>query len=98
MLEGKYLLKMETPIGEIKGNLQLYWQRNELCGILEVMGNKNYLSGGKAEENKCAFTGDLNTPVGKITYQVLGILNGEKLDIYVETNKGRFKIDGTRVK
>ncbi len=96
-MEGKYILKLSTPMGEIKGNLALYMQRYELCGTLEFMGNKSYIKGGKVQDNKCIFSGNLNTPMGNITYNVLGILNNTKLDIYVETNKGKFKIDGVKV-
>lgn len=97
MLEGKYKLKLNTPMGDITGNLELKMQNKELFGVLEVMGGKSQFKGGKVEGNKFVFKGEFNTPMGTINYSILGIVDGNKLDIYAETNKGRFKIDGTRM-
>lgn len=98
MLEGRYQLILNTPMGEIKGILELRMEKGELCGTLEAMGGKNHFKGGKVEGNKCAFSGEFNTPLGVISYNILGIAEGNKLMIYAETNKGRFKLEGTRIK
>ena len=98
MIEGKYKLRLNTPMGEIKGNLELKMQNRELYGVLDVMGGKSQFKGGKVEGNKFIFKGDFNTPLGLINYSLLGIVEGDKLDIYAETNKGRFKLEGTRIK
>lgn len=97
MLEGKYKLKVSTPIGDITGILEMKMEKEELCGTLEVMGAKSQFRGGKVEENKCAFSGNFNTPIGNIDYNILGIVEGNRLDIYAQTNKGRFKLEGTRI-
>ena len=96
MIEGKYNLKLNTPIGELTGILELKLVKWSLCGTLETMGTKNNFTGGTVEGNKCAFSGEFKTPIGPITYEILGIVEGDNLDIYAETNKGRFKISGTR--
>ena len=69
----------------------------DLVGSLEMMGTKNYFKGGKVENNKCVFSGNFNTPMGNINYNILGIAEKNKLNIYAETNKGRFKLEGTRI-
>lgn len=98
MLEGKYELKFNTPMGDITGELELRMEKGELCGTLAAMGGKNHFKGGKVEGNKCVFSGEFNTPMGIINYNILGIAEGNKLNIYAETNKGRFKLEGTRKK
>lgn len=98
MLEGRYQLKINTPMGDLTGQLELRMQNKELFGTLEIMGGKNQFRGGKVEGNKCVFSGEFNTPMGMINYNILGIVEGDKLDIYAETNKGRFKLQGTRIK
>lgn len=97
MLGGKYKLKLNTPMGDITGNLELEMKGKELFGVLEVMGGKIQFANGKVEDNKFIFKGEFNTPMGIINYNILGILEGNKLDIYAQTNKGKFKIDGTRI-
>lgn len=96
MIEGIYNLKLDTPIGEITGKLELKMIGKELNGYLETMGAKNTFTGGKVEDDKCAFNGEFKTPIGVITYNILGIVNGDNIDLYAETNKGRFKISGKR--
>ena len=95
MVEGNYYLKMNTPIGDITGNLELKMINGSLEGYIETMGAKNHFKGEKVEGNKCAFEGKFNTPIGEITYEILGIVEGDNIDIYASTNKGRFKISRT---
>lgn len=64
---------------------------------MEMMGSKSYFNGGKVEGNKCIFSGEFNTPMGNISYNILGIVEGDKLNIFAETNKGRFKLEGRRI-
>ena len=82
MVEGIYSLKLDTPMGELTGKLELKMENGELCGYLETLGTKNKLTGGKQEGNKCAFSGSFNTPMGEITYDILGIVENDKIDIY----------------
>ena len=35
--------------------------------------------------------------MGDINYNILGIVVNDKLSIFAETNKGRFKLEGRRV-
>ena len=37
MIEGKYLIKFNTPMGQISGNLELKVQNESLSGTLEIM-------------------------------------------------------------
>ena len=65
---------------------------------MEIMGSKSYFNGGRLEDNKCIFSGKFNTPMGEISYNILGILEEDKLNIFAETNKGRFKLEGKRIR
>ena len=98
MVDGKYNLKLNTPMGDITGLLELKTTNGVLCGVLDTFGKKNTFTGGKVEDNKCAFSGKFETPLGEITYEILGIVDGDDINIYAETNKGRLKITGKRVK
>lgn len=92
MLDGKYNLKMNTQMGAISGNLSLKTEGNALKGTLETMGMKNDFSGGTVEGNKCNFSGEFKTMIGNITYDITGVLEGEKLNIYANTNNGEISI------
>ena len=59
---------------------------------------KAFLNGGKVEGNKCIFSGNFNTPMGDIRYKILGVEEGDTLNIFAETNKGRIKLEGKKIK
>lgn len=98
MIEGMYELALNTPMGNIPCKIGLWLERQGLSGSIEMMGSKSYFSGGKVEDNKCIFSGKFNTPMGEISYNILGIAEGDKLTIFAETNKGRFKLEGKRIR
>lgn len=56
MVEGIYSLKLDTPMGELTGKLELKMENGVLNGYLETLGTKNKLTDGKVEGNKCAFS------------------------------------------
>ena len=97
MIEGTYELILNTPMGNIPCKIGLWHENGNLNGSMEMMGSKSYFSGGKVENNKCIFSGNFNTPMGNINYSILGIVEGDMLNIFAETNKGRFKLEGKRI-
>ncbi|MBR6033414.1 MAG: hypothetical protein IKP28_01505 [Clostridia bacterium] len=98
MIEGSYSLNLNTPMGNIPCMVNLWFEGKILNGKIEIMGSKNFLKGGKAEDNKCFFEGEINTPLGNISYKILGIIEGDKINIFAETNKGNFNLNGNRIK
>ena len=42
MLEGKYNLNLNTPMGNIPCALELWKENNSLSGSIEMLGSKNY--------------------------------------------------------
>lgn len=36
--------------------------------------------------------------MGDIRYKILGVEEGDTLNIFAETNKGRFKLEGKKIK
>ena len=98
MIEGTYELTLNTPMGNIPCKIVLWMEKGKLSGSMEMMGSKSIFYDGKVEENKCIFSGQFNTPMGNINYNILGIVEGDELSIFAETNKGRFKLEGRRTK
>ncbi len=97
MIEGTYELTLNTPMGNIPSKVRLWQEKESLSGSIEMMGGKSYFNNGKIDGNKCIFSGHFNTPMGEINYNILGIAEGNKLIIFAETNKGRFKLEGHRI-
>ena len=71
MLDGKYNVSLNTPLGNINGSITLISNGNNVQGIIETMGMKNNFNGTKISNDMCKFTGSLNTPIGNITYNAM---------------------------
>lgn len=97
MLDGTYVGSVDTPMGKVDGKVSLVTSGNMATGVIEVMGMKSSFSNGVVRGNTCTFTGEFKTMLGKITYEVTGALQGEILNITVNTNKGQFSLQGKKV-
>lgn len=71
MLDGTYRISLNTPMGPIKGNISLVTNDTLVQGTLETMGMKNSFNGKKITDDKCNFSGNLNTPLGNISYNAI---------------------------
>lgn len=65
MLEGKYNIKMKTPIGDQKGSITFELKDSKLIGTLEIMGRSNSFE-GIAEGDNFNFGGETSSPIGNV--------------------------------
>ena len=96
MLDGKYGILLNSPMGPINGNITLITNGNNVQGILDIMGMNSNLNGFKISNDKCKFTGNFNTPLGNINYDAVCTVNGNSLQIDANTKYGNLKIEGKR--
>ncbi len=97
MLEGRYKASLNTPMGAINGTIELVSRGNNVEGTIETMGMRNTFRGMKTRENECKFSGNFNTPLGNIEYKATCIVNNNQLELMANTNKGNFKLLGSRM-
>ena len=71
MLDGTYRISLNTPMGAIRGNITLVTNDVLVQGTLELVGMKNNFNGKKIADDKCNFNGNLNTPLGNISYDAI---------------------------
>lgn len=96
-MDGIYEINMNTPMGNIGGKVTLKSNGDNISGMLEIMGTKNALDGGKVKGNQCYFKGDIKNSALNIQYEIMGQLTGNILNIYAKTNMGEFKIQGKKI-
>ncbi len=97
MLDGKYSISLNTPIGPINGNITLITAGENVSGILETMGMKNNFLGKKIDDSRCQFKGNFNSPLGNIQYTADCVINGNNIELVANSNKGNFKLQGKRL-
>ena len=96
-MDGIYEISINTPMGNLSGKVILKANGENLEGILEIMGMKNTLTGGKQQGNQCYFKGDIKNNALNIKYEIMGKLQGNILNIYAKTNMGEFKLQGRKI-
>lgn len=96
-MDGIYEISMNTPMGAMSGKVTLKSNGEILNGILEIMGMKNNLTGGRVKGNQCYFKGDIKNNAINIAYEIMGQLTGNVLNIYAKTNMGEFKLQGKKI-
>ena len=98
MLDGTYQISLSSPIGPLNGTLSLITNGNNVQGILETMGMKSNFSGLKIANDKCKFSGNFNTPMGKISYNAIGSVSSNNLTLDINTSQGNLKLVGKKIK
>ena len=93
-MDGIYDIKLNTPMGAMNGKVMLKTNGENIEGVLEIMGMKNSLNGGKVKGNQCYFKGNIKNNALSIEYEIMGQLTGNILNIYAKTNMGEFKLQG----
>lgn len=96
-MDGVYELTLTTPMGPISGKLGLQTKGEELNGIIEIMGSRNNITGGKVQGNKCFFSGDFKNQVVNLKYDITGELVNNTLNIVAKTNMGEFQLKGKKI-
>ena len=97
-MDGIYGININTPMGNMQGKVYLKTNGDNISGVLEIMGMKNNLTGGKVKNNQCYFKGSLKNNALNIQYEIMGeLVNGKTLNIYAKTNMGEFKLQGNKI-
>lgn len=96
-MDGIYEIKLNTPMGAMSGKVTLKTNGENLDGVLEIMGMKNNLNGGRIKGNQCYFKGNIKNNALNIEYELMGQLTGNILNIFAKTNMGEFKLQGKKI-
>jgi predicted TIM-barrel fold metal-dependent hydrolase len=88
-----YNIVVSSPMGEIDGTAELNINGTALAGSLTFMGKVNAFTGGTIDaDGKVAFSGDLQTPMGKIPYTLTGTFKNGVIDALAKTKMGDIPI------
>ena len=96
-MDGIYEIKLNTPMGAMSGKVTLKTNGENIDGVLEIMGMKNNLNGGRVKGNQCYFKGNIKNNALNIEYELMGQLTGNILKIFAKTNMGEFKLQGKKI-
>ncbi|WP_207641703.1 hypothetical protein [Anaeromassilibacillus senegalensis] len=97
MVDGKYSITMQTPIGPVRGMITLVTNGEKLSGVLEAMGGRHEFSGGSVQGEECVFSSEVRTTFGKIHLNVKGNVQGDVFRATAHTQMGVITAMGRRM-
>ncbi|MCQ9387069.1 hypothetical protein NQ038_00125 [Brevibacterium sp. 50QC2O2] len=102
MIDGKYTLTADTPMGPKRGVLTLTSEGTELSGEL-TFSNKSGKSmdlpftGGRFDGDDFSISGKQKVVVFSLEYEITGRVEGDVLSASAKTSMGQMTISGTRI-
>lgn len=91
-MDSVYEVIASTPMGELAGKVALKIDGTDLSGVLSLGNHDNNFTGGTIENDKMTFSGELNTPMGKMPYNAIGTHAEGKIDAVAKTKMGNIVI------
>lgn len=98
MLDGSYKMEMDTPLGLKKGTLDVRTEGEKAFLHVDapLIGKKQFEC--QANGDEFDFDGSFKLKlIGTITFKAHGTVEGDDIHVALETDKGTFQINGTRV-
>lgn len=97
-MNGLYELSVNSPMGVIKGNLNLAVNGNNITGYIEINGKRNSFNNGVITgNNKFSLSGTIKALFKTINYNVEGEVINNTINLYAKTNMGNFSLSGKRI-
>ena len=100
MIDGTYTLAIDTPFGRKPGTAELRTVGDKVQGVIDApMVGKQRLEGRAEGEDAFSAAGTLKIMLmGKVTYDLRGKVEGDSIRITIQSSKGDFELEGTRVR
>lgn len=97
-MNGLYELSVNSPMGVIKGNLNLAVNGNNITGYIEINGKRNSFNNGVVTgNNKFSLSGTIKALFKTINYNVDGEVVNNTINLYAKTNMGNFSLSGKKI-
>ena len=97
MIDGKYTIKVDTPLGKRPGTVILKTQGDVFYADIDAPVVGKQKTEGTVKGNTFATEGTFKLKLfGKVSYKLYGKVDGNKLEIVIDSSKGQIKLDGVR--
>lgn len=90
MREHNYKIFLETPLGSRKGVMHLYIDNAKVNGYLDLLGQRQPISGEINEDGNCSLSGRLKTLVSEFSYKATGYINDVSVDLIIVGGQNSF--------
>lgn len=98
MIDGKYSVELDTPLGRKKGTVGMRTQGDAFFAVIDAPLIKNQQVEGRVDGDAFTAEGAIKLKlVGKLDYKLNGEVAGDDLHIRLDTSKGAFEVTGKRI-
>lgn len=97
MVDGRYQISMQTPIGSMRGFIILVTEGAKLSGSLEINGGSYPFSGGFVHGENCSFASNFRTAFGSIRVEIQATVRDDVFKATGRTPMGMITASGHRV-
>lgn len=98
MVDGAYLLTLQTPVGPIQARLTLKSNEGKLGGSISAGKGSYPFSGGWVQGNHCGFESNVQTMLGTMFVRVRAVVENDQFKGTAQTSLGTIQAQGRRVK
>lgn len=85
MSETKYRVCLSVPLGQRDGTMLIRQTGSSITGWLDILGNRNTLSGALTNDGQLEFSGVLQTFLSTIPYTATGTMSSSRLQLNLKT-------------
>ena len=96
-LDGKYNIRLKTPLGHMKAVVVMEEKDGKCSGSITCLASVAPFENGDVDGNKFKFSAVMPTPVGKIKFDMEGSVDGDEFNAVTDSSLGHIVITGERV-
>ena len=98
MIDGRYKIKVDVPFGRKDGTIALRTEGEAVIADIDapIVGKQHVEGRAEGDAFTAQGSGRISL-VGRVDYTLKGEVVGDGLRIDIQSSKGAFKLEGTRV-
>lgn len=90
MSEKRYRICLSVPLGRRDGTMLIHESDGKVDGWLDVMNQKNALSGALSVDGHIELSGVLRTLISTVQYTAMGTVSGRKILLNLKIASGAY--------
>jgi len=96
MVQGKWKITIDTPMGEKSGVLELLFSGTTLTGSLSAADHQVAISDGKIDGNRLSWQAKISKPM-RLSFKFTAVVEGDRISGAARHMLGTANFSGTRV-
>lgn len=94
--DGTYVVKVQTPMGALKGKLSIHTEGNSFSGSMETPSGASNFSNGTISGNQLKWQAETQTPMGAFDVSYTATIDGDNIVGEATTPLGAAPLEGTK--